>query len=251
MSRVLVYDGDCPLCRATSSVLVRLGGTGPDGRKAVGQFKGKARERLLQEGVGNELAVIDAGGGELRRGVDGILGWAEETRLRPLARLASPSPVRAALGSVYRFVARNRRFIAPPSVTAEECSCQPERDPARESVFIAVALTAAVAIAALYGWSLAGRAGLAEPSYTVAGSALLVLLVWFVAALAFGDLPGWTRPERMAHAAAGLVAGTWFLLPLAALMPYLHRTLPVLAFLAAAWMTARSLSRRFHYMSDA
>jgi len=223
-------------------------GTPDERRKPFDAFRGKAREALLDAGFANELAVVDPAAGEIRVGVDGVLWWLEETRLRSLARLASAAPIRSVLAATYRFVARNRRFIAPPSTPAGACACEPDRDPARQGAFAVLTLATALALAACYGWTLAQRGRVVEPVYAVAGMVVLSFLTWFVATIGFGELPGWSRRERMAHAAAGLVAGTWILAPVSLLMPYLNRLVPVAAFIVAAWLTARSYSRRAEYL---
>jgi predicted DCC family thiol-disulfide oxidoreductase YuxK len=188
--RVLVYDGDCPLCVATSERLERAGHLPEGGRRAFQALPEDQAKRLLDAGFADRMAVVDEDSGEIRTGLPALL-WVFEGRPAPLwARVASRRPWSAVASFAYRVVASNRRAIAPRSPGRPPCACEPGEDGRLTAAFAGALAVAAGAVAAVEAAAVAnlhpGR-GLLGPRLLRAAEAL----PWVVVAVpALRRFPG-------------------------------------------------------------
>src|SRR5262245_59133879 len=107
----LVFDGDCPMCRATIATLLRLKLVRPE--QTVSNHDLDPGDRALAQAAGlrNELVVLDPETRETRRGTDGLL-WiiADNTGLFGLVWLFSLTGFRQVLRGVYQTISYNRRI---------------------------------------------------------------------------------------------------------------------------------------------
>jgi hypothetical protein len=71
-AKVLVYDGDCPMCDRASALAVRLF-PGRPARQPFQSFTGETAGRLDAAEIRNEMAVLDPATGEIRSGIPGFL----------------------------------------------------------------------------------------------------------------------------------------------------------------------------------
>lgn len=124
--KFLVYDGDCPMCESMSRTFVRLGWVPEERRRPFQIYEGQAADDLRAAGIHNEIAVRDAGSGEIRTGARGILWLWQDTWFRWGAALFSVPPFVWLLTFFYRLIAYNRRAIAPPRPMGIECDCDPD-----------------------------------------------------------------------------------------------------------------------------
>ncbi|MHC5010101.1 MAG: DCC1-like thiol-disulfide oxidoreductase family protein [Planctomycetota bacterium] len=151
---VLVYDGGCGFCEATSRWLVRKGAVDEARRQPFQTFEGEAAARLREAGVRNELAVLDPHNGEVRTGFLGLLWLARESPLRRRVRWVDWPPLRNILALCYRVVSYNRRIIAPiPPAQAAACDCDPDPHPAYRAVFVLLLLAFAAVGWAAFTWA--------------------------------------------------------------------------------------------------
>jgi hypothetical protein len=125
-SKILVFDGDCPVCVSTVEGLERAGLVPAERRRAYQAFEGDVSVRLWDAGIRNEIAVLDESSGVIVSGVPGLLSILGDSWIGPLARLLSFAPLAALLSVAYRHIAYNRRIIAsnPPGPIA--CACDPD-----------------------------------------------------------------------------------------------------------------------------
>jgi predicted DCC family thiol-disulfide oxidoreductase YuxK len=150
--RILVYDGDCTLCRRFARVAGWRWLVGEARALPHDAFEGEEAARLEAAGIRNELAVLERPSGEIHSGYDGILRLLCGGRVPWLAALLSFAPVRWLLRHDYRLVAYNRRILAPPRRGAA-CACDPDLHRGYRWAFIVAALLWTALFAALGGYA--------------------------------------------------------------------------------------------------
>lgn len=212
--RVLVYDGDCSLCRRFSRIADRRWLVGAAERRPYDAFEGEIATRLEAAGIRNELAVLDETTGELRSGYDGMVWLLRGGRLPWLASVLAFGPVRWFLGHDYRLIAYNRRLLAPPARRIA-CACDPDLHRGYRVAFLAVALLWTAGIAALAGllfwtpWPFIAKAP--TPTGVTTGTAwwgALVPVGWFLTVPIGVRLPaprGWDHAGHLAWILAAMV----------------------------------------------
>ena len=216
--RVLVVDGDCPMCMGFAGVLIRLRLIAPEARRPLQTLEPELAERAVEAGVRNEIVALDPSTGALHPGLAGILWALEPSALGPLARLASRPALLRPLGALYRFVAYNRRFLTtpkPPEPGEIRCACEPDPRPALQGALIAVA--AAFALAVSLGLGLAAPPGLrvVGARLGVLGPTVKLFWPWALPVLLGATLDASVRLPYLTHLAATAAAGAAVLAPLA------------------------------------
>lgn len=247
--KILVYDGDCPMCAAGSALVLRALRLPEERRRPFQSFEGEMAGRLLAAGMQDEMAVIDPDSGEIRTGVPGILGLLRETRARWVARLLDRPWLHPALSAAYHLVAYNRRTIAPPRRKRElVCTCDPEYRPGWLLALIAILLGFALGMTGLFGAVVDVETGLVSPAGMLisAGSGWVLL---FLAALA---LPRETRLPFLGHLGMVMAVGLLALVPSMLLAPLLDGKwmagIFILSVAASFLLMLRSLRRRLAYL---
>lgn len=247
--KILVYDGDCPMCESASALAMRILRLPEERRRAFQSFEGEMSGRLLAAGMQDEMAVIDPASGEIRTGVPGLLGLVRETRAGWVARLLDRPWLHPALSAAYHLIAYNRRTIAPPRrKPAIVCACDPEYRPGWLLALIILLLGFAIGMTALFGAVVDSTTGLSNPAQMLiaAGSGWVVL---FLAAL---GLPKETRLPFLGHLGMVMAGGLLVLVPSMLLAPFLNWEWRVGLFLlsvAASFLfMLRSLRRRLAYL---
>jgi len=247
--KILVYDGDCPMCEAASALAMRILRLPGERRRAFQSFEGEMAGRLLAAGMQDEMAVIDPASGEIRTGVPGLLGLVRETRVAWAARLLDHQWLHPALSAAYHLIAYNRRTIAPPRrKPAFVCACDPEYRPGWLLALIVLLLGFALGMTALFGAVVDVETGLSNPVQMLiaAGSGWVVL---FLAAL---GLPKETRLPFLGHLGMVMAVGLLVLVPSMLLAPLLDGRWMAGVFLfsiaASFLLMLRSLRRRLAYL---
>jgi len=189
--RLLVYDGECPLCIGFSRFYVTLGWVEPEQRVPLLELEPELIERLLALGFGNEMAVIETDRSVIRTGMDGILHLMSASWARPIAAVIGLPGLRQLSELVYRFIGANRRFLSLPRPRGPVCACEPDEKPAYNLALVGIAGGLAFLVASGFGgidreldrpwrWILMGLPGL--------------LLLW-------GTLPSGVRLRALGHIA--------------------------------------------------
>ena len=212
--KVMVYDGECPMCAGISGAFVRAG-LFPEGeRKAYQDYEGELSTRMWDKGIRNEILVLEPATGELRSGAAAILWMLRATWIGWLSRVFERRPFVDGVSLVYRFIAYNRRFLSVPRPKAIACACDPDDRPVYQVLLIATFGAFAAITVTLLG-------SVAPPEVRLMGSRLgsfapLIKMFWpwtfpVLCALTLG------RGERLkyiAHLASTAGAGGLVLLPL-------------------------------------
>jgi predicted DCC family thiol-disulfide oxidoreductase YuxK len=133
--KVLVYDGDCAMCEAASRRIVAWTRLPESARASHLTFEGETAARLDAAGIRNEMAVISPATGEIRSGLPAILWFLRGTRWGWLASILDHAVLRGPLTVYYRFIAYNRRIIAPVPPRAFACACDPDPSPVYNAAF--------------------------------------------------------------------------------------------------------------------
>jgi hypothetical protein len=249
--KVLVYDGDCPICIHGSAAFVRLRLIPEERRREFQSYEGEAAERLAAAGFRNEMAVLDPGSGEIRTGIPGFLWLLRESPIGALARLLDHRPLVAALTGLYHLVAYNRRILALPR-SPIRCACDPDERPGYQLALLVILLAFAAALTALFGAALAAASGLAAPRQGAAWMLLAAGSGWAVLFLAVLTLPAEVRLRFLAHLGMVMATGVLLLVPVTVLAPFLAG--PPLAVAAGVSVAAsfalmaRRLARRLRYL---
>lgn len=200
--RLLVYDGECPLCIGFSQLYVTLDLIPAAQRVPLLDLEPELIERLLALGFGNEMAVIESDRTKIRTGMEGILHLLGDTWARPIALVLGLPGFRQLCELVYRFVGANRRFLSLPKPRGPACACEPDEKPAYNVALIVLAGGLAFLAARRFG----GTGGnLAQPwRWILLGLPALLLLS--------GTVPAGLRLRALGHIAvttlmAGVVLG--------------------------------------------
>ena len=113
MNKVLIYDADCPLCRAYTKGLVLAGTLPAEARKPSTCLTDDAQIRQLDPvRRRHEIPLLDLETGETRYGVDAILTILGESWPR-FARFCRKTVLFDLARRFYAFVSYNRRIIFP------------------------------------------------------------------------------------------------------------------------------------------
>lgn len=249
--KVLVYDGDCPICIRGSERFVRWGLVPEERRREFQSYEGEPAERLAAAGFRNEMAVFEPASGEIRTGIPGFLWLLLDGRFGALARLLDRPQFLAPLTGLYHLVSYNRRILAPPR-SAIRCACDPDDRPAYQLALLVLLLAFALGVGALFGAAVAAGSGTA-PGQGALWGLLATGAGW--AALAVAALiavPAGVRLRFLAHLAVVAAIGAAVLLPAALLAPFLRGAplwlVVALAAGAALVVMARQLPLRLRYL---
>jgi hypothetical protein len=250
--KVLVYDGDCPICIRGSERFVRWGLVPEERRREFQSYEGEPAERLAAAGFRNEMAVFEPASGEIRTGIPGFLWLLRDGRFGPLARLLDRPLFVASLTGVYHLVSYNRRILAPPR-SAVRCACDPDDRPGYQIALLVLLLVFTLGVGALLGAAVAAGSGMAPPRAGALRGLLAAGAGW--AALAVAALvavPGDVRLRFLAHLAVVAAIGAAVLLPATLLAPFLRgASLWIVIALSAAaslWAMAGQLPLRLRYL---
>lgn len=212
-AKVMVYDGDCPLCSGISATFVRLRLIGEVQRKPYQEYEGDLAQRMWEAEIRNEILVLDSDSGELRAGAPGILWMLRETWVGPAARLFELRPLIDLVSLSYSFIAYNRRFLSPPRPQGIACSCDPDDRPGYQWLLVALFGAFSLGVVTLLG-------AVAPPEVRLMGSrlgevapAVKAFGPWALPALLALTLARGTRLKYLAHLVSTAAGGSVLLLP--------------------------------------
>ena len=212
--RVMVYDGDCPLCIGLSAAFVRLGLIPEHERRPYQAFGGPLQDRMWEAGIRNEMLVLDPASGELRAGAAGILWMLGATWIGPLAKLLARRPLLDLVSGLYRFVAYNRRFLSVPKPRAIACACDPDERPRTTWALILAAGVLALGAATLVGLGGPPELRLVGSRLGPVGPPAKAFGPWLLPLLGLVTIPAGQRLRVLGHLAATAGLGGLVFLPL-------------------------------------
>ncbi len=211
--KIVVYDGDCSMCRGTIAALVRARLVRPDQTRSNHDLSDADFAIVNAAGIRNQLVVLDLRTRETRAGTDGLLWFLrEKTGNNLLVRLFGLPGFRHLLRVGYEAISYNRRIISPPR-NQIVCDCEPEATLARRLTLIVPVLLCAVLLVALFGATAfhAGELGDALAGALLALLGISGLAVMIVVALV--ALPADKRIDYIGHLAITTLAGALLLVP--------------------------------------
>jgi predicted DCC family thiol-disulfide oxidoreductase YuxK len=222
--KILMYDGDCPMCTSTIALLVRAGLVQSEQTRSNHELVGVEFEAAQAAGIRNQLVVLDPQTRQTRSGSDGLL-WIirDNTGNHVLVRLLSLPGIRHLLRWGYETISYNRRIISPPRHRVV-CDCEPEVTLARRLMLVVPALVATLVLTAWFGaavfvgWELGDAHRGALFMEVAAGSGWMVLVV---AAMAL--LRGERRVDYLSHLVVTMFVGVLVLLPACLAAPLFPR----------------------------
>lgn len=252
-AKILVYDGDCPMCETMSALLVRAGLVPGERRRTFQSFEEETAQRLLDAGMRDEMAVLDRVSDQIRTGVPGFLWLLRDTRAAWVASLLDRPWMHRVLGVAYHLVGYNRRTLAPPSrPVGIVCECDPEYRPGWLLALIVLLLGFAFGMTALFGAVVAAETWLASPSQGAFRMLLAAGSGWVLLFLLVPAIPRDRRLPFLGHLGMVMAGGLLVLVPSMLLAPLLDG--PLMAGVFALSVTAsfllmlRMLRRRLAYL---
>jgi hypothetical protein len=123
-NHLILFDEECPMCRAYTQAFVRSGMLAKDGRAAYQSELETVCPVIDRQRAVNEIALVNTQNGEITYGVESlfkVIGnacpvFAPLFRFRPFAWL---------MGKVYAFISSNRRVIIPAGKKESTYAYQP------------------------------------------------------------------------------------------------------------------------------
>nr|WP_223845627.1 hypothetical protein [Flavobacterium selenitireducens] len=109
-NQTLIYDEDCPLCRAYSSAFVKTGMLDKNGKMPYSALQ--TCSFIDRDRAANEIALVDLANSKTIYGIDSLLAVIGNSF--PLVeKIGKTAPVHYLLKKLYRFVSYNRKVIMP------------------------------------------------------------------------------------------------------------------------------------------
>jgi len=120
----LIYDDECPACRAYSQLFVDCQMIIPEGRQPYGKMIDHLKEKIDWLRASNEIALVNHQTGEVSYGIDSLFKIIAQS-WPVFAPLFVFRPFRWLMRKLYFFISYNRKVIMPGK-QAEYCStCAP------------------------------------------------------------------------------------------------------------------------------
>src|SRR5580693_7333252 len=123
-NHMILFDEECPMCRAYTQAFVQSGMLEKEGRAAYQSELETVCPLIDRQRAVNEIALVNIQNGEVSYGVESLFkvignAW---PLFGPLFRF---KPFAWLMSKVYAFIAYNRRVIVPAGKNAEADAWQP------------------------------------------------------------------------------------------------------------------------------
>lgn len=123
--QTLVYDKDCPLCRAYTAGFVKAGMLDENGRLPYADLNTDTCAFVDADRARNEIALIDHKSKTVTYGIDSLLKVLGHS-LPFIEKLGKTKPVYASLKRLYSFISYNRKVIIPSAKNETGAQCIPD-----------------------------------------------------------------------------------------------------------------------------
>jgi predicted DCC family thiol-disulfide oxidoreductase YuxK len=247
---MLLYDGDCPMCRGAVKLLERLGLARVISIRPWPQTDLPSED--LAERIRSEILLYVPDTREVLGGVPVLIRLIElHSRWSWLSSPLKWPPASRLLSVLYRMIALNRRILSPPPHRSLPCACDPPENPgARRQLYLTLLLFTLNGMAA-FALAASSTGQLSESSGDI--------FQWIASALLLGWIPGWLAglllfPGRMRELiqqslVVSAIGGIWFLglsliIWITRLEGLLNVSMALVGFLVAAAAMDYSLMRR-------
>jgi hypothetical protein len=124
-NHTLIYDADCPLCRAYTGAFIATGFLDNGGRTVYQQVGGGFAPEMDAQLSQDEIALVDMNTGKVRYGLESLL-FILSQRFPLLIKILSVPGIRNAINVLYKLISYNRKVIAPaPANREHRFTCTP------------------------------------------------------------------------------------------------------------------------------
>jgi predicted DCC family thiol-disulfide oxidoreductase YuxK len=114
-NHIILYDADCPMCKAYSGAFIKTGMLDATGREAYQHMPENVCPYVDRQRAVNEIALVNTQTGEVNYGVQSVFKVIANSF--PVFRpLFSFSPFMWLMSKVYAFISYNRRVIIPVDI---------------------------------------------------------------------------------------------------------------------------------------
>lgn len=209
--KLVVYDGNCYLCR-NGAILAAEYGFIPQSRlTAFDDLDEHLRSKVDLEKFRSEMAVIDLEKKETSYGVDGVLSILS-IRMPFMGKVKKEGLIYRIFKVLYRMIAYNR-YILFPFNSPYKCDCEPPLNRRYRVALIAFCIFFSVLISALLGLSVSKHFPI--PVYTAVAATLFAVgtgwLLQMITALLF--LKGEQVYNYLGNLGVIMLAGVLILIP--------------------------------------
>ncbi|RZJ70055.1 hypothetical protein [Flavobacterium sp.] len=123
-NQTLIFDEDCPLCRAYSGAFVKVGMLDAQGKMPYSELT--ACEFVDRKRAANEIALVDHANKTTLYGIDSLLEVIGAS-FPIVKKIGQFAPVHFLLTRLYKFISYNRKVIMPnPKTAKNHVQCLPD-----------------------------------------------------------------------------------------------------------------------------
>ncbi len=123
-NQTLLYDEDCPLCRAYTGAFVKSGMLDNNGRKPYTKLNENELAFVNADKAVNEIALIDRENNTVTYGIDSLIKVIGNS-FPIVSIIGNIKPVKFILKKLYSFVSYNRKVIIPGKNSNNTIQCTP------------------------------------------------------------------------------------------------------------------------------
>jgi hypothetical protein len=119
-NHILIFDAECPMCRAYSGTFIKTGMLDKSGREAYQLMNEETCLLIDKDRARNEIALVNTATGEVEYGIDSLFKVMSNSFpfLKPVF---SFSPFRWMVKKLYSFISYNRKVIVPGKNPDDTC----------------------------------------------------------------------------------------------------------------------------------
>jgi predicted DCC family thiol-disulfide oxidoreductase YuxK len=117
---VLIFDGECPLCRTYSSAFVKTGMLDVHGRESYQEMDTRVCYLVDKDKARNEIALVNKHTGDTLYGIDSLFRILENS-FPFFTRLFHLAAFRWLMKKLYFFISYNRKVIIPSQLNKDSC----------------------------------------------------------------------------------------------------------------------------------
>lgn len=173
-NHLILFDGECPMCRVYTNAFVKTGMLGANGRAAYQEELGNVCPVIDKQRAVNEIALVDLNNGEVTYGVKSlfkVIGNAYPVS----TPLFSLKPFIWCMSKLYAFISYNRRVIIPGSAAGGGFAYQPTFKLKYRIAYLLFTWFCTGYILTVYAHLLAGMVPLGNPlrEYMICGGQII------------------------------------------------------------------------------
>lgn len=125
-NHTLLYDNDCPLCKAYTNGFIKTDMLDNNGRKPFNKLSQNEQSFVDAKRARNEIALIDTKNNTVIYGIDSLLKVIGNS-FPTVERIGHLKPIKFLLKRLYSFISYNRKVIVPGKTNdATELECVPD-----------------------------------------------------------------------------------------------------------------------------